>query len=145
MARQVYTEAVKFVIALTILLLASSASYAAHIGKDDAPALGPPTEVHDTPEARETVQTPSGKVNLRDELSGPELEHGVEVQSYKRKDGVTVHEYAIKGRVYMVKVEPGAGLPAYYLYDTDGDGVFERRLPGGYKKISPPMWVIQRF
>jgi len=136
---------VKFVITLAILLLVSGPSYAGQIGKDDAPALGPPSELHDAPETGEPVQAPAGKVNLQEELKGPQGEHGVEVQSYKREGGVTVREYSIKGHVYMVRVEPGAGLPAYYLYDTDGDGVFERRLPGGYKQISPPMWVIQRF
>ena len=31
------------------------------------------------------------------------------------------------------------------FYDSDGDGVFEQRLPGGGKRISPPTWVLQEF
>jgi len=136
---------VRFLIALTFLLLVSSVSNAAHIDNDTVPALAPPPNMHDTPEARETVQSSSGEINLQKELGAPRQEGEVSVYSYKRKDGTTVHEYSLKGRVYMVRVEPVAGLPAYYLYDSDGDGIFERRLPGGYKRISPPMWVIKRF
>ena len=51
----------------------------------------------------------------------------------------------MNGRVYMIKVQPPGGLPPYYLYDTNGDGRFNRRLPGDYKMISPPTWVIHRF
>ena len=83
--------------------------------------------------------------NLRDELSKPDGNASADVRSYKREDGSTVTEYAFRGRVYKVKVQPAGGLPAYYLYDRDGNGVFEQRLPGGAKRNSIPSWVLQEF
>jgi len=83
--------------------------------------------------------------NLRDELSTPDETSSSDVRSYKRKDGSTVTEYAFRGRVYKIKVQPAGGLPAYYLYDRDGHGVFEQRLPGGGKRNSMPSWVLQEF
>lgn len=106
--------------------------------------LPPPTEVQDVPEASETV-VPADEFNLHKEFAEPEPGEEVEVRSYQRKDGATVTEYSVRGHVYMVRVQPIGGLPAYYLYDSDGDGIMERRLPGGYKRLSPPMWVIKRF
>ena len=105
----------------------------------------PPTEIHDTEAAHETVES-GDSGGLKEELSAPEdLEEGTEVRSYTRKDGAEMTEYSMNGRVYMIRVQPGGGLPAYYLYDSDGDSVFERRLPGGYKRPSPPMWIIKKF
>jgi Ni/Co efflux regulator RcnB len=105
----------------------------------------PPTEIHDTEAAHETVES-GDSGGLKEELSAPEdLEEGTQVHSYTRKDGAEMTDYSINGRVYMIRVQPGGGLPAYYLYDSDGDSVFERRLPGGYKRPSPPMWVIKKF
>ncbi|MDX8406954.1 MAG: DUF2782 domain-containing protein [Mariprofundaceae bacterium] len=105
------------------------------------------------PEAQETLashqdahDTATEKApDLNQEFKAPEKDENVEVRSYQRKDGATISEYASHGRVYMIKVQPQGGLPAYYLYDTNGDGEFERRLPGGYKRISPPSWVLKRF
>jgi hypothetical protein len=109
--------------------------------------LPPPTEVQDSAEARETVEPPSAPRDegLRGELSAPKGDSNVEVYSSTREDGTKIEEYSHHGQVYMVKVSPPHGMPPYYLYDNDGDGAFERRLPGGYKHISPPEWVIKRF
>ena len=105
----------------------------------------PPTEIHNTEAAVETVEG-SNSTGLKEELSAPEgAVEGAEVHSYTRKDGAKITEHSVNGKVYMIRVEPGGGLPAYYLYDSDGDSVFERRLPGGYKRPSPPMWVIKKF
>jgi len=134
----------RYLAPLAALVFAGASAYAAPIG-DDRPAMAPPSEIHEAPQAPETASQAEETLNLREELRGPKPGEGVEVRSYKRKDGVTVREYSIQGHVYMVRVEPGGGLPAYYLYDTNGDGVFDRRLPGKYKRISPPMWVIKRF
>jgi len=107
--------------------------------------MPPPTEIHDSDAARETVDNGDDQ-SLSDELSTPEaMEEGSEVRSFMRKDGAEVTEHSINGRVYMVRVQPIGNLPAYYLYDNDGDGVFEKKLPGGYKHPSPPMWVIKKF
>jgi len=117
----------------------------AALAADRTPALPPPTEVQNTPEAQETVQPPNEKSDLQKEFAAPEQGKDVQVRVYKRKSGTIVEEYSVHGRVYMVHVKPAIGTPPYYLYDSNGDGVFERRLPGGYKHISPPTWVIQRF
>lgn len=82
--------------------------------------------------------------NLADELRSPDKGVHVDVRSYERKDGVKITEYAVHGRVFKIKVEPGNGMPAYYLYDRDGHGHFDR-LPGGSKPISPPTWILKRF
>jgi len=69
----------------------------------------------------------------------------VHVRTYKRKNGTTVEEYSLHGHVYKVKISPAMGTPPYYLYDNNGNGKFERQMPGGYQYITPPEWVIKRF
>ncbi len=73
-----------------------------------------------------------------------EARKAIEVKRHRRKDGALVEEYRIGGRVYMVRITPKIGRP-YVLYDRDGDGVLETRLPGNQKKIAPPMWILKRF
>jgi len=124
---------------ISLILLCASHVFAA----DDA--LPPPTEVK-----AEAVDTSADAVtesapNLRDELKAPDSDKGVDVRFYKRSDGAEITEYAVRGRVFKIKVQPAGDLPAYYLYDQDGDGTFEQRLPGGGKRISPPTWVLQEF
>jgi len=106
--------------------------------------LPPPTAVQDTPEARETIVPEGGRATLQEELKTGKS-GAVDLRVYQRKDGTIVKEYSMRGRVYMIRVKPPGSIPAYYLYDNDGDGKFERRLPGGYKRTSPPSWVIKRF
>lgn len=109
--------------------------------------LPPPTTIHDSDQARETIVKDGGETDLNKELSAPENKglDGSEVRAYTRGDGAEITEYSVKGKVYMIRVKPSGNLPAYYLYDSNGDGVYERRLPGGYKTPSPPMWVIKKF
>jgi hypothetical protein len=56
---------------------------------------------------------------------------------------VTVEEYRVGGRLYMIKIVPKVGKP-YYLVDDRGDGKFSRQesLDSG---VRPPQWVIHRF
>jgi len=115
------------------------------LAADRSAALPPPTGVQNTPEARETVQPTENKSSLGKEFSAPDTNKDVQVRIFKRKNGATVEEYSLHGRVYMIKVSPAIGTPPYYLYDNNGDGKFERRLPGGHKYINPPEWVIKRF
>lgn len=35
-----------------------------------------------------------------------------------------IYEYRVRGRVYMVKIQPQVG-PPYYLLDTNGDGILD--------------------
>jgi len=141
-----YSEAMRpllFAVLSTLLVI-----YAPAVQAEDSDAVpAPPTEVQDSFEARETVEPPSAPRDegLRGELSAPTGDSNVEVYSSTREDGTKIEEYSHHGRVYMVKVTPPHGMPPYYLYDNNGDGTFERRLPGGYKHLSPPEWVIKRF
>ena len=61
----------------------------------------------------------------------------------KKRDEVTVEEYRIHGRLYMVKVTPKVG-PPFYLIDDRGDGNFTRRdsLDSG---VRPPLALIGTF
>jgi len=136
----VYTTAMRILIFCALLLFFPLSILAAR----DAPELPPPTSVGDTPAARETVQPSDNDLDLHEELK-PSESGEVDIRVYQRKDGATVEEYSVHGRVYMIRVKPGGNIPAYYLYDNDGDGTLEKRLPGGYKPTTPPTWVIKKF
>ena len=70
----------------------------------------------------------------------PALEPQVTIQ---RRGTETVEEFRINGRLYMIKVTPGHGVP-YYLIDDVGRGEFSRR--DSYDTgTRPPMWVIHQF
>ncbi len=114
------------------------------VAADRNAALPPPTKVQNTPEAKETVQPPGNGNALGKQFLTPDGKHA-QVRILKHKDGATVEEYFRHGRMYKIKVSPAAGTPPYYLYDRNGDGSFERQMPGGYKYESPPEWVIKRF
>jgi len=130
-----------FAICLIAVLATAPSLYA------DEDILPPPTTIHDSDQARETIEEESGETDLNKELSAPESKgpDGSEVRAFTRGDGAEITEYSVKGKVYMIRVQPMGNLPAYYLYDNDGDGLFEQRLPGGYKRPSPPMWIIKKF
>lgn len=48
-----------------------------------------------------------------------------EVTIIKRKDA-TIEEYRVNGQLRYAKITPSIG-PAYYMVDTDGDGLLDRR------------------
>ncbi len=58
-----------------------------------------------------------------------------------KRDGATIEEYRVNGKMYMVKITPSAGKP-YYLVDRDGDGQMESRLSEVYDDFVVPQWVI---
>jgi len=115
------------------------------VAADQSAALPPPTDVQNTPAAQETIESTPNNDDLGKTFAAPEVGKDTQVRIFKRKDGATVEEYSLHGHVYMVKISPSIGTPPYYLYDRNGDGHFTRRMPGGYKYIHPPEWVIQRF
>jgi len=87
-----------------------------------------------------------GDTNLQKELAPPSATSGdAEIRSFTREDHAKITEYSRHGHVYLIKVQPSGGLPAYYLEDSNGDGKFNQRLPGGYQRINPPMWTIKKF
>ena len=60
-----------------------------------------------------------------------------------KRDGNTVEEYRMNGRLFAIKVTPPNGVP-YYLMDVTGDGNMVRR--GGVDEgLRVPMWVIRSF
>ena len=73
---------------------------------------------------------------------GNSAEGEPEVTITKEK-AVTVEEYRVGGRLYMIKIVPKVGKP-YYLVDDRGDGKFSRQdsLDSG---VRPPQWVIHHF
>jgi len=105
----------------------------------------PPPELSDEPASSQAPDIKERAANLDEEFQSPDDQTGEAVRSYQRGDATTITEYSSHGRIYKIKVQPGGGLPAYYLYDKDGDGIFEQRLPGGYKRISPPTWILKKF
>jgi len=63
----------------------------------------------------------------------------------RKRDGETVEEHRVRGKLYMIKVTPDHGVP-YYLIDRSGDGVFSRMEDApGTPTLSVPMWVIGTF
>lgn len=76
------------------------------------------------------------------EESGEVVPDGAQV-TISKKDGVTIEEYRVGGRLYMIKITPKRGKP-YYLVDQYGDGRFARQNPMDFG-IHPPMWVIKKF
>ncbi len=70
--------------------------------------------------------------------SGEVLEPDVTIVE---SDKGTTEEYRINGRLYMVKITPIAG-PAYYLLDTNGDGVLDVREAARPGNNSIPQWVL---
>ena len=62
-----------------------------------------------------------------------------------QRDGNTIEEHRINGRLYRIKVTPENGVP-YTLVDPNGDGTFspEDATPGS-SGMAVPMWVIGTF
>jgi hypothetical protein len=61
-----------------------------------------------------------------------------------KRQGSTVEEYRINGRLYKIKVTPDSGIP-YFLVDQRGDGSFMPPDTPGTPALSVPMWVIGNF
>ncbi len=109
---------------ITTFLIATTlgiGAYAAEQPKDLAPVPPPPPlEADETPPEQ--------------------LEPKVTIT---RQQDLTIEEYRVGGRLYMIKVIPKHGKP-YYLVDDRGDGKFARQesLDSG---VRPPRWVLKRF
>lgn len=129
---------------LCSLSLGLALTQLAHASND----VSPPPE-HATTTSKHVAagsENLEGTSNLTEALAPPTQNEGVDVRTYLREnDQSKITEYSSHGRVFRIKVQPSGGLPAYYLEDENGDGTLNKRLPGGYKHISPPMWIIKRF
>ncbi|MDQ6989887.1 MAG: DUF2782 domain-containing protein [Mariprofundaceae bacterium] len=82
--------------------------------------------------------------SLQDLLTPQQVLPEVQVQAYQHQNGATISEYRLHGKVWMIKIQPVGDFPAYYLYDPEGEGSFERRIAGNTQP-TPPMWVIKKF
>ena len=51
-----------------------------------------------------------------------------------------IYEYRVRGRLYMVRVQPQIG-PPYYLLDLNGDGMLDAQ-ESDPRNISIPQWVL---
>lgn len=52
-----------------------------------------------------------------------------------------ITEYRIRGKLYMVKIDPVVG-PPYFMFDTDGDGQLDAEEDRGVHKLSVPQWLL---
>jgi hypothetical protein len=75
--------------------------------------------------------------------SPPSEEAGPTVTIRSSDNGDRVEEYREGGKVYMVKVTPAHGK-AYYLYDDDRNGRFDRS-DAEKNDISPVYWTIYEW
>jgi len=99
----------------------------------------------EAPPASEEVTTPQGQPTQGQSTQGqpPSVVPGSDVVIIQHEDE-TVEEYRIGGRIYMIKVQPGKGVP-YYLVDTDGDGKLETHYSDLTENIVIPQWVLFRW
>ncbi len=58
-----------------------------------------------------------------------------------RRDHKTIETHSVNGIVYKVKVKPD-NAPAYYFYDTDGDGSLETRSNRELRETTVQQWKI---
>ena len=73
------------------------------------------------------------------------LDDNVQPQvTIKKREGETVEEFRVNGRLYKVRVTPEHGVP-YTLVDQKGDGTFTPIDGPGAPALSVPMWVIGTF
>lgn len=78
------------------------------------------------------------KVKPDDDKVNP-LEN-VDINIIKR-GGKTIETHSVNGVVYKVKVTPSSG-PAYFFYDTDGDGSLETRSNREFSETTVQQWKI---
>jgi hypothetical protein len=64
----------------------------------------------------------------------------VDINIIKREDR-TIETHSVNGIIYKVKVMP-KNAPAYYLYDTDGDGSLETRSNRELSETTVQKWKI---
>lgn len=61
-----------------------------------------------------------------------------------RREGETVEEYRLNGRLYMIKVTPDKG-PEYFLIDSDGNGSLDARRSEIDPQLLIPSWMIFKW
>jgi hypothetical protein len=97
-----------------------------------APAAAPAQDDDSGMFSLPTPEVPSGPYP-GESVSAPEV-------TIRETETEVIYEYRVKGRVYMVRIDPIAG-PPYYLLDTDGDGtldVQQQEVPD----MALPQWLL---
>ena len=121
------------ILPLTLLLgLATASLIAAEPAEEQAPVME-----QEAPDAGQPIEAPLPPELPPQVQSGEALEPEVTIR--ETEEG-TVTEYSIGGRIYMVKIVPGAG-PAYYLIDSNGDGELDSR-EDDITTHHVPQWVL---
>lgn len=111
---------------LTVSFMVACLLVLAPLGFAEQPADAIPIPQADIPPPPDSVE------------SGEAIEP--EITIIQRED-MSVEEYRVNGRLYMVKIVPIVGKP-YYLVDNDGDGLMESRMSDIYNVPIVPQWVI---
>ena len=87
----------------------------------------------------ETDTTPGTLPPALKDLNGMEPEVTI-----VHRDGETVEEYRIQGRLYMIKVTPDAGRE-YFLIDSDGNGSLDARRSQLDPQLMIPSWILFKW
>ena len=96
------------------------------------------------PASAQTSSAPPPMPDVQPQATMP-LDDTLEPQvTIKKREGATVEEYRINGKLYKIKVTPENG-PPYILVDQKGDGSFVPMDTPGTPQLSVPMWVIGTF
>ena len=97
-----------------------------------------------------TIDTGSAG-DIRDDLrrrvvpNASSADEELEPQVVIRQSGEnTIEEYRVNGQLFKVKVTPAAG-PAYFMIDTDGDGVMDQRYDRQGDEVMTPQWVLFKW
>jgi hypothetical protein len=97
-----------------------------------------------TPVLAQTDVPPPPVPETRPPAMAP-LDDSLEPQvTITRRDGNTIEEHRINGKLYKITVTPENGIP-YTLIDQRGDGAFSIMETQGTPGLSVPMWVIGTF
>lgn len=73
---------------------------------------------------------------------GAYAQDGIEPEvTITETEAEVITEYRIKGRLYMVKIDPLAGQP-YYLFDTNGDGQLDGQENRSGPNLTVPQWLM---
>lgn len=108
------------------LLLAASGALAQSQARPRPPGTVPLEEPPPPPAVIEGSPAPEPQVRVRKDAAG------------------SVHEYRLKGRLYMMRVVPAVGRP-YVLVDHRGDGTFSRQENTLDPGLRVPQWVLAEF
>lgn len=109
------------------------------------PAFAADADTQPAPDLLPPVTIDTGSELQRRVVPGPAIDEESEPEVVIRKRGENmVEEYRINGRLYKVKVTPSAG-PAYYMVDSDGDGIMDQRFDKLGHGIETPQWVLFKW